>query len=64
MIQGGSKALSVLTQPHLFNGSPQYFLKSMNLLAEELQQLGSLVAQRWTLLILLAGGVMRYGKET
>lgn len=27
MIQGGSKALSVLTQPHLFNGSPQYFIK-------------------------------------
>ena len=27
MIVGGSKALSVLTQPHLFNGSPQYFMK-------------------------------------
>ena len=27
MIEGGSKALSVLTQPHLFNGSPQYFMK-------------------------------------
>ncbi|MDH3656607.1 MAG: indole-3-glycerol-phosphate synthase [Nitrosopumilus sp.] len=27
MIAGGSKALSVLTQPHLFNGSPQYFMK-------------------------------------
>ena len=27
MIAGGSKALSVLTQPHLFNGSPEYFMK-------------------------------------
>ena len=27
MIAGGSKALSILTQPHLFNGSPQYFIK-------------------------------------
>ncbi|MDH3204235.1 MAG: indole-3-glycerol-phosphate synthase [Nitrosopumilus sp.] len=27
MIEGGSKALSVLTQPHLFNGSPEYFMK-------------------------------------
>ncbi|MFQ5440539.1 MAG: indole-3-glycerol-phosphate synthase [Nitrosopumilaceae archaeon] len=27
MIDGGSKALSILTQPHLFNGSPQYFMK-------------------------------------
>jgi len=27
MILGGSKALSVLTQPHLFNGSPEYFIK-------------------------------------
>ena len=27
MIQGGSKALSVLTQPHLFNGSPDYFVQ-------------------------------------
>ena len=27
MVTGGSKALSVLTQPHLFNGSPQYFMK-------------------------------------
>ena len=27
MIEGGSKALSVLTQPHLFNGSPEYFIK-------------------------------------
>ena len=27
MVAGGSKALSVLTQPHLFNGSPQYFMK-------------------------------------
>jgi len=27
MIAGGSKALSILTQPHLFNGSPQYFMK-------------------------------------
>ena len=27
MISGGSKALSVLTQPHLFNGSPEYFIK-------------------------------------
>lgn len=26
MIAGGSKALSVLTQPHLFNGSPEYFM--------------------------------------
>ncbi|MCV0400741.1 MAG: indole-3-glycerol-phosphate synthase [Nitrosopumilus sp.] len=27
MILGGSKALSVLTQPHLFHGSPEYFMK-------------------------------------
>ncbi len=27
MISGGSKALSVLTQPHLFHGSPEYFMK-------------------------------------
>jgi indole-3-glycerol phosphate synthase len=27
MIEGGSKALSVLTQPHLFNGSPDYFVQ-------------------------------------
>ena len=26
MIAGGSKALSVLTQPHLFNGSPEYLM--------------------------------------
>jgi len=42
----------------------KYFLKSMNLLAEELLRLGNLVAQRWILLILLAEDVMRYGKET
>ena len=27
MISGGSKALSILTQPHLFHGSPEYFMK-------------------------------------
>lgn len=27
MIAGGTRALSVLTQPHLFNGSPEYFVK-------------------------------------
>lgn len=27
MIDGGAKALSVLTQPNLFNGSPEYFIK-------------------------------------
>ena len=27
MIAGGAKALSVLTQPHLFNGSPDYFIQ-------------------------------------
>ena len=27
MIAGGAKALSILTQPHLFNGSPQHFIK-------------------------------------
>ncbi|MBM2818681.1 MAG: indole-3-glycerol-phosphate synthase [Nitrosarchaeum sp.] len=27
MIAGGSKALSVLTQPYLFNGSPEYFIQ-------------------------------------
>jgi indole-3-glycerol phosphate synthase len=27
MIAGGSKALSILTQPHLFHGSPEYFMK-------------------------------------
>ncbi len=26
MISGGAKALSVLTQPHMFNGSPEYFI--------------------------------------
>ena len=27
MIAGGSKALSILTQPHMFNGSPEYFMQ-------------------------------------
>lgn len=27
MISGGAKALSILTQPHLFHGSPEYFIK-------------------------------------
>ncbi len=27
MIRGGSTALSVLTQPHLFNGSPEFFMQ-------------------------------------
>ena len=27
MVQGGAIGLSVLTQPHLFNGSPEYFQK-------------------------------------
>ena len=27
MISGGAKALSVLTQPNLFNGSPEYFIQ-------------------------------------
>ena len=27
MIAGGSKALSILTQPHMFNGSPEYFIQ-------------------------------------
>ena len=27
MITGGAKALSILTQPYLFNGSPEYFIK-------------------------------------
>lgn len=27
MIVGGAKALSILTQPHLFHGSPEYFIK-------------------------------------
>lgn len=27
MISGGAKALSILTQPNLFNGSPEYFIK-------------------------------------
>ena len=27
MIVGGSKALSILTQPHMFNGSPEYFMQ-------------------------------------
>ncbi|MBA0908819.1 MAG: indole-3-glycerol-phosphate synthase [Nitrosarchaeum sp.] len=26
MISGGAKALSILTQPHMFNGSPDYFI--------------------------------------
>jgi indole-3-glycerol phosphate synthase len=27
MISGGAQALSILTQPYLFNGSPEYFVK-------------------------------------
>src|SRR5438309_581655 len=27
MIQGGATGLSILTQPHIFNGSPEYFQK-------------------------------------
>jgi indole-3-glycerol phosphate synthase len=27
MIKGGAKALSILTQPHLFSGSPEFFIK-------------------------------------
>ena len=27
MVEGGAVGLSVLTQPHLFNGSPEYFTK-------------------------------------
>src|SRR5579864_1443726 len=27
MVQGGAVGLSILTQPHLFNGSPEYFQK-------------------------------------
>jgi indole-3-glycerol phosphate synthase len=27
MIKGGAKALSVLTQPHMFNGTPEYFIQ-------------------------------------
>ncbi len=27
MINGGAKALSVLTQPHMFSGSPEFFMK-------------------------------------
>jgi indole-3-glycerol phosphate synthase len=27
MIKGGAKALSILTQPHMFNGSPEYFIQ-------------------------------------
>ena len=27
MIAGGSKALSILTQPHMFNGLPEYFIQ-------------------------------------
>ena len=27
MVQGGALALSVLTQPHMFNGSPEYFME-------------------------------------
>jgi len=27
MISGGAQALSILTQPYLFNGSPEYFIK-------------------------------------
>lgn len=28
MVSGGARALSVLTQPHLFNGSPEYFMRA------------------------------------
>ena len=28
MISGGAQALSILTQPYLFNGSPEYFIKN------------------------------------
>jgi len=27
MVEGGAKALSILTQPHLFSGSPEFFIK-------------------------------------
>jgi len=27
MIKGGAKAISILTQPHLFSGSPEFFIK-------------------------------------
>lgn len=27
MVKGGAKALSILTQPHLFSGSPEFFIK-------------------------------------
>ena len=27
MIKGGAKALSILTQPYLFSGSPEFFIK-------------------------------------
>jgi indole-3-glycerol phosphate synthase len=27
MVKGGAKALSILTQPHLFSGSPEFFVK-------------------------------------
>ena len=30
MVEGGATGLSVLTQPHLFNGSPEYFTKIRN----------------------------------
>ena len=30
MVAGGASALSVLTQPHLFGGSPEYFMKVRN----------------------------------
>ena len=30
MVEGGAIGLSVLTQPHLFNGSPEYFQKIRN----------------------------------
>lgn len=47
MIQGGAIGLSVLTQPHLFNGSPEYFqkIRSQFFQSDFLQNKGALAYQ-------------------
>jgi len=37
MISGGAQALSILTQPYLFNGSPEYFIKIRKNMIDKIQ---------------------------